>query len=212
MNTINNITDKIILMAKKYEDALNEETQRQLSEIREEYQSKAEYITRKIRSDTQKECDEILARAKSEAEFRKRNIILSAKVELIDSTIESAKEKIKNLPENEYLEFNSKMLIKTIRDYEKWESDSAKVYDEDFRQGRYVLRLCAADKKRIGEKLLQVAKDSTTKEVVLCERDYDIDGGFIFVAGNIEINCTIKSLIDNKRASLVGKLNQVLFG
>lgn len=212
MNSINNITDKIILMAKKYEEELNIETDRQIGDIRDEYQSKAEYIKRKIMSDTKKECDEILARARSEAEFKKRNIILSTKVGIIENALEGARQKIINMSDETYLAFCVKLLSKTISDYENWVKESETVYDENIGESKYVLKLNARDKSRIGTSLCDEAKRLTNKEVSLCERDCDIDGGFIFAAGNIEINCTVKSLIDNKRDELFSRLNKLLFG
>jgi len=212
VNSINNITDKIILMAKKYEEELYIETDRQIGDIRDEYQSKAEYIKRKIMSDTKKECDEILARARSEAEFKKRNIILSTKVEIIEDALEGARQKIINMSDETYLAFCVKLLSKTISDYENWVKESETVYDENIGESKYVLKLNARDKSRIGKSLCDEAKRLTNKEVSLCDRDYDIDGGFIFAAGNIEINCTVKSLIDSKKDVLFGRLNKLLFG
>ena len=127
----------------------------------------------------------------SSAELEKRNVVLFCKRNEIELTLKKAAEHLQTLDDNGYAEFVKRLIEKNALDME----------------GRIILsprdtaRIKDALGSYISSKGLTVAEDE--KRV--------IDGGFVLVYNDVEINCTISAMIEEKREILEDIINKNLF-
>lgn len=176
--------------------------------VLEESRSKAEDITATAQTDGEKNRAEIeerskldvqacLSRAESAALLQEKKLILNAKQEIISSVIKSAKDSLFKLSNVEYTNVIVKMLVKYAM----------------VQQGQIILS--ANDKLRLGKDFqatIQLALASTEGAAhTVSEDTRDIDGGFVLIYGDVEINCSFDALFFAARESLQDKVCGVLF-
>ena len=198
MNGLSKITDKILNEARKDAAETLSLADEKCVEIGAEYASRAE---------------EIINSARASGNIVERNMILSAKVELIDKAFAKAESEVLNLPEEKYIDFLSSLLASTFMSRIE-EKESPEPYTK-----KYEVVLCETDKERIGDKLIPevkrklVGKDALEKfpMLVLSSDIADINGGFILRDGNVEINNSVKSIFEALRGQLEAKVSAILF-
>ncbi len=134
--------------------------------------------------------------AKTSSDLKKRQAILSAKQEMINSVLEQAEKEILEKNDKEYFEYILKILDKSVqpKDGEIYFSEKdLKRLPKDFY--KEIAKVC--DKKNAS---LTIAKEPK-----------NIDGGFILVYGGIEENCSISAMFRNDREKLVDIVSASLF-
>lgn len=157
---------------------------------------KASQQCAQIRRQSEKDVADCLDRAKSAAAVQKRKLVLSAKQKLIAEIIEAAHHSLLEMPDNEYFTTLLKMVAKyalpqngeilfSLADYQRLPTDFQEL-----------VNTVLPDKNRI----LAIAD---------CNRP--IDGGFILVYGEIEVNCSFAALFDSAKDRLQDQVNEVLF-
>lgn len=169
---------------------------------------KAEKILALAKQEADEKCREIieqskenvnssLSRAESAANLQEKKLILKAKQEVITDVIESARKKLIMLDKEEYF----KVIIKMIRKH---------ALNKD---GKIIFN--ASDLKRIPEGLeesiKEALKDKENATLTIAEHSASIDGGFILVYGDVEINCSFESLFLSAKETLQDKVCEVLF-
>ena len=170
-----------------------EEANKKAQSIIDEAEQSAKSILSSSEEKTAKKLDSMKQIAQSSSEFAKSKILLKSKLEIIDETLSKSLEEIKNLPDNEYFEIIKALIIGNSRD------------------GKGALCLSEKDESRLPKGFIEsVNKELENKEIVL-GKTVDIDGGFILVYEDIDINCSFDAISQSKLDELRDALNTVLF-
>lgn len=198
MNGIEKITARLAADTQAEINALNEQTDAICAQIRAEYEAKAldAYTKRKNRGEAE-------AAAKAErftatADMETRKSILAFKQEMVSSAFEKAVEAIINMPRADYVEFLAS------------QAASAAVY------GSEELVLCERDRKNVGADVEKranalVRERGLSGGLTLSAETADIRGGLLIRHGNIEVNCSVETLMELYRSSLATQVANILF-
>jgi V/A-type H+-transporting ATPase subunit E len=221
MNGLSKITDKILNQARaEAADTLSVAEER-CTEISAEYASRAGEIRRKVALGAKAKAEEIINCARSSGNIMEKNMILSAKVELIDKAFAKAEREILDMPEEKYVDLLSSLLASTfVRQLEE-EKKNRELYGKDSAEvtEKYEVLLCKTDKERIGDKLIPdvkrklVGRDALDKfgMIVMARETVDIKGGFILRVGSMDINNSVEAILGELRPRLECEINKILF-
>lgn len=169
-----------------------------------------EYCDEYMKEITDKVADEVEAFEKKEkskrdlydekvklgALFRERNEILKTKQQCINEVIKEAEYTICNLETKQYFDFLSKL----------FEANFDGTDGEMFFGKEDLERIPEEFKERI-----KAIADNKGAKVNISDKTKNIKNGFILVYGEIEENCTIQSLFDEKSDALRDIVNKELF-
>ncbi len=191
--SIDNITSKILSDAQNNADSslMNAENTKQ--EIINKAKSEAEIIIKTEEERAAKDAVDLKNRRISAAELQSRKMLLSAKQEAITKSFDAAIEKLKAMPENEYVSF----LVQEILKIPNCEG---------------IIVLNAKDRENIGDRLVKTVNEKLGAEkVILSKNTVNTSGGFVLKKGNVEINSTFETLLDSIKDELTGEIANVLF-
>ena len=221
MNGLSKITDKILNEARAEAEEKLAAADEKCNEISAEYSLRAEEIRAGITARFKAQAEELISRARSAGDNIERNMILSAKAELIDKAFAKAEDEILNMPEEKYIEFLASLLASTFVCQLDDERVNRELYGEEGDEivEHYEVVLNAKDKARIGDKLLPevkrklVGKDALDKfsMLTMAEDTAYMDGGFILRVGSMEINNSVKAIFGEMRPKLEAEVNKILF-
>ena len=221
MNGLSKITDKILNEARAEAAEKLAAADEKCAEITVEYSARAEEIKRGITARSKAQAEEMISRARSSGENVEKNMILSVRAELIDKAFAKAESEILAMPEEKYIDFLSSLLASTFACQLEDEKVNRELYGEEGDEvvEKYEVLLGAADKARIGEKLLPdvkrklVGKDALDKfsMLVMAEDSANIEGGFVLRVGSMEINNSVKAIFGEIRPRLEAEVNKILF-
>ena len=158
----------------------------------------------------------------------RRKLELAAKQEVLSEAFEQALEKLCALPEEEYIQLLTGMVLQAVS------------------TGREQLVFSPRDRSRIGKQVVVAANEALVKEVApelpdsladsrvgallgkvvnsaaaqitgtgllsLSEETRPIRGGFILVDGPVEVNCSFETLFRLQREKLEKQAAEILFG
>ena len=150
--SIDNITSKIISDAESNADfsLMNAESTKQ--EIINKAKSEAEVIIKTEADRAAKDAVDLKNRRVSAAELQGRKMLLSAKQEAIKKSFNTAIDKLKAMPENEYLSFLAQEIVKIPNC-----------------EGSIVLN--AKDRENIGERLVKAVNEKLGAEKVALSKN-----------------------------------------
>ena len=156
-------------------------------------QTEAEQISNEIAEQTAKKLENMQQSAVSSAELAKSKILLKSKLEIIDDMLDKALNELRALGDEEYFEIIKSLILSNAK------------------EGEGVLRLSAKDCARLPKDFLSsVNKALGDKKIVLGD-EADINGGFLLIYGDIDINCSFDAIASSKRDELRDALNSLLF-
>ena len=218
MNGIDKIIGRISGDAQTEIDAILAHAREQEEQIAQrskaQGESEAADILERGRQDAQTRGERLAAMA--QLECRKAN--LAAKQALINEAFEAARQKLLDLPQEEYVKLLAGLAVKAAP------------------HGRGQLIFSPADRARVG-KAVVVAAPKLPEELTggpagalldrmvtgasalltgsaaltLAEETQPMDGGFVLRDGRVEVNCTFDALIRLQRNELAGQVAKVLF-
>lgn len=191
--SIDNITSKILSDAENNADSslMNAENTKQ--EIINKAKSEAEIIIKTEAERAAKDAVDLKNRRVSAAELQGRKMLLSAKQEAIKKSFNAAIDKLKAMPEDEYLSFLAQEIVKIPNC-----------------EGSIVLN--AKDRENIGERLVKTVNEKLGAEkVALSKNTVKASGGFVLKRGSVEINSTFETLLDSMKDELTGEIANALF-
>ncbi len=149
-----------------------------------------------IANDEERVLKAIKERTKSQLELKKRERLLKTKREQIDIVINESKEKIYNMPVDEYFSFILKLCKRHIRPQK----------GEIIFSRRDIKRLPEYFKSNVEE----LAKN-LGGELKISNQTCDINSGFIISYGDIEENCSIDALFEERQDKIFDMVSEVLF-
>lgn len=227
MNGIDKIIGRISGDAQAEVDAILAQAREQAEQIAAQSQARAqaesEAILERGRREAQTRGDRLAAMA--QLECRKAN--LAAKQAVIDEAFDTAREKLRQLPQEEYVQLLANLAVKAAPN------------------GRGKLIFSPGDRARVGKAVVIAANETLAKAaapklpeeltgspagalldrvvagasalitgsamLTLAEETRPMEGGFILQDGKIEVNCTFDALIRLRRNELAGQVAKVLF-
>ncbi len=195
MTGLERIVEKIAAENKSATDAMSEQTSEQanrmLASAREQANAKADRIV----DDAKKEAERIVSVAKSQAESVTRKRYLEIRNAVVNDVLSAAYEQIGTFDDEQYFDL---LLRLCIRNAEK---------------GEGVLYLNAHDLAHMPQDFEQSINAAIyeTGAVQVSREPMDIENGFVLVYGDIEVNCTLRAVFDEKMDALKDLLQPLLF-
>jgi V/A-type H+-transporting ATPase subunit E len=198
MNGIDKIKARIESDAKSEADAILEEAARECKAIRADYEDKAkDEYWRVVRAGV-KEAEQRVQRLDRTARLEAKKSILSMKQEVVSEAFELARKKILSLPEGEYVAFLARQCAQAAI------------------TGQEEILMNESERTRFGAKVVKSANELLRKralpaQLTLGTETRNISGGLFLKQGDIEVNCTVDTLLDLSRGELASQVAEVLF-
>ena len=223
MTGLEKITDKILAEAKADAEKTVADARVKCDATSAQYRTRADALEAKFREDARREGERIITRARSAAEMDKRNILLTARADVIDETFGEAYAALKSLPEEEYLSLLVKLLTDALTARVDERNKSLALYGEEEEVSeepdRYEVILNAADREKYGDRLLQGVRRAVVgrvdtavlEKLSLSDRTARIDGGMILKYGDVETNCSLEMVFADARERMEAEVSRMLF-
>ena len=195
MTGLERIVEKIAAENKTATDAVieraGEQANRLIARAKEDANAKAQRVV----DDAKKEADRLVSVAKSQAESITRKRYLQVRNAVVNDVLSAAYEQIESMDDARYFAL---LLELCIRNAEK---------------GEGVLYLNARDLQRMPQDFEDQINAAVyeTGAVQVSKEPKPIENGFVLVYGDIEINCTMRAVFDEKMDALKDLLQPLLF-
>jgi len=198
MNGIEKITGKITEEARKEIEEILANAKEEAKNITFNYEAKAETLRCRIINDGEDQAEEIIRRAKAAAELAARQQMLATKQKMIQKAFDKALEHLLNLPEKEYVNLLGQLAAKAAS------------------TGTETVILNEKDHKSFGEQIVKTANELLAKKgskanLTLAKETRPIQGGLLLKDGDIEVNCTLDSIVSLSKDSLALEVAAALF-
>ena len=228
MEGIEKITAKIAQDAWEEIARLDRETQEQTASLLSQAKAQGEKESAELLAQGEKAAGERLERLQSAAKMEGRKLELAAKQEVLSQAFDLALEKLRALPEEEYVKLLARLVLEASTTGKEQLIFSAK---DRSRVGKQVVVVAANEalasqaapglpgsiaESKVGAFLGKVVNTTAamvngTAMLTLSQETRDIQGGFIMVDGDVEINCAFETLVRLQREKLEKKVADVLF-
>ncbi|MBT9170158.1 MAG: V-type proton ATPase subunit E [Actinobacteria bacterium] len=193
------IKEKIISDAQTKAEEILKEADELARSILDEAETEGNRRKKEIVSRALQRAEEEKKRIGAVARLESRNSILREKRKLVERVFDEATERFIRLPEDEYIDFCKKLLLKATA------------------SGKGELILSARDQERIGKRLVeeinrvlyQLGKDGG---IELSDETRKIRGGFYLREEGSEVNATLEIFIDYNREKLEREVITLLGG
>ncbi|GFP26835.1 V-type ATP synthase subunit E [Candidatus Hakubella thermalkaliphila] len=193
------IKEKIISDAQTKAEEILKEADELARSILDEAETEGNRRKKEIVSRALQRAEEEKKRIGAVARLESRNSILREKRKLVERVFDEATERFTRLPEDEYIDFCKKLLLKATA------------------SGKGELILSARDQERIGKRLVeeinrvlyQLGKDGG---IELSDETRKIRGGFYLREEGSEVNATLEIFIDYNREKLEREVITLLGG
>ena len=198
MKGIDKITSRILADAEAECAAVRAESDRHCEAIRAENEKRAQDEYWKLVREGVRDTEQRVQRLDRTARLEAKKSILNMKQEAVSRAFELAKDKIAELPERDYIGFLAR------------EAAGAAI------TGQEEVIFCERDRKSVGAKAVKAANELLAAKgmpglLTLSDATRDMAGGLMLKQGDIEVNCTVDTLLDLTRDELAARVADVLF-
>lgn len=198
MKGLEKITGRISSEAEESAAAVIAEGQKAAADIRARYKAEAKETEAELLRQGREKLEEKVQRGLRAARLDAKKDVLSVKQEMVSEAYDKAKKAILALPEEKYVAF------------------LARQAGEAALSGKEEIILSPEDRKARGEKLASAANAIAKKRglpgsMKLSQETRPIRGGLVLKEGDIEVNCTLESLLELSRGSLDAEVARTLF-
>lgn len=188
------MTDSQALCEKILEDA-RLEARNIIENAEKEALQKVTIMTEKAKE----EAEQIKKRMQAVAELEERKRSLKFRQDLVEEAFKKALDRISSLPDEDYSAFLEKMILKAAR------------------EGKGEIILGIKDKERLGKDFIsrvnkKLEKEGKKAELVLADGSLNSLGGFVLTYGDMEINCSLETIMNMARPALESRVAEILFG
>ena len=227
MEGIEKITAKIAEDAQAEVNRLMAETGEKVKAIQTSAAAQAQQEANEIVEKGRMAASERLERLSSAAQMERRKLELAAKQEVLGEAFDLALSKLCALPEKDYIDLLTKLaleasssgkerLIFSQKDRNKVGKQVVMAANEALVKERVPALPEEVTKSKVGafvDKLVHSTTAAVTGAgmLTLAEETRDIQGGFIMVDGDVEINCAFETLVRLQREKLERKVADALF-
>ena len=215
---------------------LQAKEQKEIDRILADAAAQAEAAADKFRTQAEAEDRDLLAKSEraaaereerlvSAAQMEARKTLLTAKQEMVERAYQRALEKLRSLPQEQYVELLAALLARASST-----GREEVVFSPEDREGagkaavaraNELLAKEAAPELPLGDGVVanllnKVAAGVSafaqgTAMLAVSEETRDISGGFILKDGRIEVNCTFDALVRAEREQTAGEVAKLLF-
>lgn len=198
MNGIEKITARIAADAQAEVLAVRAASDDKCAEIKADGERRAQAEYWKVVSEGAKETEQRAFRVERTAKLEAKKSILSMKQQAVSSAFELALKKIASLPEQDYVGFLANQAAQAVI------------------TGEEQIIMGGDDRARCGAKVVKAANEQLVKmgregRLTLSEITRPMSGGLILKQGDIEVNCTLDTLLELSRGELAAQVAEVLF-
>ena len=196
MNGIDKITETISSKALERAGEITLAAKKQGEEIIAAAKENAKKKANEISLDAKKQAEVIVAAASSSCEQAERQVLLKAKGEILGEMLTKIKERLINLPAEEYFA----LLLSLAK--------------ENAISGPCTVYMNKRDLARAGDSFkndLAAFLKEKGSDCAFSQECKEIDGGLILDYGKIAINLSFSEIIDEKADIIKEKLNELLF-
>ncbi|MCI9158447.1 MAG: hypothetical protein HFF55_05550 [Lawsonibacter sp.] len=227
MEGIEKIAAKIAQDAQAEIQKLMAETDEKVKAIQEDAQAQAQQEANEIVERGRSAAGERLQRLSSAAQMERRKLELAAKQEVLGEAFALALERLCSLPEKEHIALLTKLaleaassgkeqLIFSQKDRNKVGKQVVMAANEALVKERAPALPSEVTKSKVGAFVDKLVHNTTAMVtgagmLTLAEETRDIQGGFIMVDGDVEINCAFETLIRLQREQMEKTVADALF-
>ena len=225
MNGIDKITQRIGADTQAEIDRILADAAAQAEAAADKFRTQAEAENRDLLAKSERAAAEREERLVSAAQMEARKTLLTAKQEMVERAYQRALEKLRSLPQEQYVELLAALLVRASST-----GREEVVFSPEDREGagkaavaraNELLAKEAAPELPLGDGVVanllnKVAAGVSafaqgTAMLAVSEETRDISGGFILKDGRIEVNCTFDALVRAEREQTVGEVAKLLF-
>ena len=198
MKGIDKITSRIIADAEAECRDVKRESDERCAAVRAENEKRAQDEYWRLVREGVKDTEQRVQRMDRTARLEAKKSVLNMKQEAVSRAFDLAKDKIAELPERDYVAFLAR------------EAAEAAI------TGQEEVIFCERDRKSVGAKAVKAANELLAAKgmpglLTLSDATRDMAGGLMLKQGDIEVNCTVDTLLDLSRGELAAQVAQVLF-
>ena len=198
MNGIEKITNRLLADAKAQVTAIEADANAQCAEIAQKFSKEAEDTYWRAATAGKKAADLRAERLAGMAQLESKKQLLSFKQEKVEEAFTRANAYLQNLPEDQYVALLASLVSKVAK------------------TGNEKLIFSAKDRAQIGKSVTLAAngllmKKGLSGSLSMSEETRPIGGGVIVTDGQVDLNCSIASLVSVHQATLAGEVAAILF-
>ena len=216
MNNVDKILDMIQMEAQNKASAIRRETDEAVQAANGDCANRIKDMRAKNAAKTEREREVVLRRGQGSADMRRREIMLKARVSLLDKAYADAERFICEMDRDAYAALLANLLADALADRVAEDKALAECGEE---VGETAFEVCFNEKERaeLGERVVADAlgrlaeRGAAAPKVALSPDTAKIGGGFILRSGDVECDCSIKTLVASSRASTEAEAAKVLF-
>lgn len=198
MKGIDKITSRIIADAEAECRDVKRDSDERCAAVRAENEKRAQDEYWRLVREGVKDTEQRVQRMDRTARLEAKKSVLNMKQEAVSRAFDLAKDKIAELPERDYVAFLAR------------EAAEAAI------TGQEEVIFCERDRKSVGAKAVKAANELLAAKgmpglLTLSDATRDMAGGLMLKQGDIEVNCTVDTLLDLTRDELAARVADVLF-
>lgn len=198
MKGIDKITSRIIADTEAECRDVKRESDERCAAVRAENEKRAQDEYWRLVREGVKDTEQRVQRMDRTARLEAKKSVLNMKQEAVSRAFDLAKDKIAELPERDYVAFLAR------------EAAEAAI------TGQEEVIFCERDRKSVGAKAVKAANELLAAKgmpglLTLSDATRDMAGGLMLKQGDIEVNCTVDTLLDLTRDELAARVADVLF-
>ena len=198
MKGIDKITSRILADAEAECAAVRSESDERCAAIKADAEKKAQEEYWRLVREGVKDTEQRVQRMDRTARLEAKKSVLNMKQEVVSKAFELAKQKIAELPERDYVGFLAR------------EASAAAI------TGQEEVIFCERDRRSVGSKAVRAANDMLAARglpgmLTLSDSTREMAGGLVLRQGDIEVNCTVDTLLELSRGELAASVAEVLF-
>jgi len=193
-----NLIDKIISDAQKIAEAETTAAQNKADDIIKKAKAKASEIAKKAKLDALKEAEERKRRVKSVYDLEYKKDVLAMKRDVLNDAFTAVIDDIVKLDDETYLALMTRLLV------------------ECSPSGDGSVCVAKGDKKRLSDAFIMRANKTLKEtvgvgEITLLKETCDKKGGFVYVNGGLEIDCSVEAVVALAREAIETDAAEKLF-
>ena len=215
MNGIDKITQRIGADTQAEIDRILADAAAQAEAAADKFRTQAEAEDRDLLAKSERAAAEREERLVSAAQMEARKTLLTAKQEMVERAYQRALEKLRSLPQEQYVELLAALLVRASSTGREGAGKAAVARANELLAKEAAPELPLGDGV-VANLLNKVAAGVSafaqgTAMLAVSEETRDISGGFILKDGRIEVNCTFDALVRAEREQTAGEVAKLLF-
>jgi V/A-type H+-transporting ATPase subunit E len=192
------VIEKILSDAKVEAEKIIKQKEEQIASEQKAFDKKLSEYEKETDSLAKKAADEKKAHLLAETRMKLAKEILAEKRKIIDGLFEDAKKQLEKLPDEEYKNLMTKLMLKAVQ-----------TGSEEVIVGKNETRINAVFLSRINDTLQK--KGGKKAELKLSDKKQDINAGFILKRGKIKTNASVNVILEEAKRDLEIELAKDLF-